>query len=68
MERIADPTDGRGRFFRFTKKGLGVIRIARAEEAKIDAEWTAHLGARRMRQLREALTMLREITDPYLHE
>jgi hypothetical protein len=28
----------------------------------------AHLGARRMRQLREALTMLREITDPYLHE
>jgi hypothetical protein len=27
--------------------------------------WTAHLGERRMRQLREALSLLREITDPY---
>ena len=29
------------------------------------AEWTEHLGQRRMRQLREALNLLREITDPY---
>jgi DNA-binding MarR family transcriptional regulator len=65
VERTADPTDGRGRLVRFTEKGLDVIRIAREEEAKITAEWTAHLGERRTRQLREALSMLREITDPY---
>jgi len=39
--------------------------IARQEEARIDSEWTAHLGRRRMGQLREALELLREITDPY---
>jgi DNA-binding MarR family transcriptional regulator len=65
VERTIDPTDGRGRLVRFTEKGLDFVRIAREEEAKITAEWTAHLGERRMRQLREALRMLREITDPY---
>jgi DNA-binding MarR family transcriptional regulator len=65
VERTIDPTDGRGRLVRFTDKGQDVIRIARREETKIDAQWTAHLGERRMRQLREALSLLREITDPY---
>ena len=65
VERTIDPTDGRGRLVRFTKKGLDVIRIAREEEDKITADWTAHLGERRMSHLREALSMLREITDPY---
>ncbi|WP_268893317.1 hypothetical protein [Nocardia terrae] len=35
--------------------------IARA----VQDEWAAHLGPRRMRNLREALAALREITDPY---
>jgi DNA-binding MarR family transcriptional regulator len=65
VERTIDPTDGRGRLVQFTEKGRDVIRIARKEETKIDAYWTAHLGERRMRQLREALSMLREIIDPY---
>jgi DNA-binding MarR family transcriptional regulator len=65
VERTVDPTDGRGRLVRFTKKGREVIKISRAEEARIDADWKAHLGERRMRQLREALSLLREITDPY---
>jgi DNA-binding MarR family transcriptional regulator len=65
VERTVDPTDGRGRLVRFTEKGLEVIKVARAEETRIDAEWRAHLGERRMRQLREALSLLREITDPY---
>ena len=66
VERTVDPTDGRGRLVRFTKKGREVIKISRAEEARIDADWKAHLGERRMRQLREALSLLREITDPYV--
>jgi hypothetical protein len=33
--------------------------------AEVEAEWTAHLGARRMDQLRQILADLREITDPW---
>ena len=65
VERVVDPTDARARLVRISKRGAEIIPIARAEEAKIEAEWTEHLGTRRMKQLREALTMLREITDPY---
>lgn len=65
VERTVDPTDARARLVRIGKLGEEVIRVARAEEAKIEAEWTQHLGTRRMKQLREALTILREITDPY---
>lgn len=65
VERIADPTDGRGRLVRFTRRGLKVIHAARAEEDKITAEWTRHLGERRMRQLNDACALLRDITDPY---
>lgn len=65
VERTVDPADGRARLVRIAARGAEVIPIARAEEARIEAEWAEHLGTRRMRQLREALTLLREITDPY---
>ena len=65
VERVPDPGDGRARLVRFSAKGEAVIPIARAEEERIENEWERHLGGRRMRDLRESLTMLREITDPY---
>jgi DNA-binding MarR family transcriptional regulator len=65
VERTVDPTDARARLVRIGRRGAEIIPIARAEEAKIEAEWTEHLGKRRMGQLREALNLLREITDPY---
>ena len=65
VERVVDPSDARARLVRIAPRGQGLIPIARQEEAQIDAEWTAHLGRRRMGQLREALELLREITDPY---
>jgi len=65
VERVVDPTDGRGRLVRLGPRGLQAIPVARAEEAAIEAEWTQHLGRRRMAQLHEALARLREITDPY---
>ena len=65
VERVPDPTDARARLVRIGPKGREVMPVVRAEEAAIEAEWTAHLGPRRMTQLREALTALREITDPY---
>jgi DNA-binding MarR family transcriptional regulator len=65
VERVVDPTDARSRLVRIAGRGRELLPIARAEEAKVEAEWASHLGERRMRQLREALTMLREICDPY---
>jgi DNA-binding MarR family transcriptional regulator len=65
VERVADPTDGRARLVRMTARAKSVIPYARAEEERIEEEWRARLGAERMQQLREALTDLRKITDPY---
>jgi DNA-binding MarR family transcriptional regulator len=65
VERVPDPSDGRARLVRMTARAEAVVPLARAEEDRIEAEWREHLGARRMQQLREALTALREITDPY---
>jgi DNA-binding MarR family transcriptional regulator len=65
VERVPDPSDGRARLVRLTPRAEAARPVARAEEARIEAEWEAHLGPERMHQLREALTALREITDPY---
>ncbi|MDF2093593.1 MarR family transcriptional regulator [Knoellia sp. 3-2P3] len=65
VERVPDPSDGRARLVRLTARAEAARPVARAEEARIEAEWEAHLGPERMHQLREALTALREITDPY---
>src|SRR6187200_608034 len=48
VERVIDPSDARARLVRIAPRGQGLIPIARHEEAQIDAEWTAHLGRRRM--------------------
>jgi DNA-binding MarR family transcriptional regulator len=64
LERVPDPDDGRARLILLTTKGWDIIPVARAEEQRIDAEWTAHLGARQMHQLRAALEKLRELIDP----
>ena len=65
VERVPDPSDGRARLVRMTPRAQAALPIARAEEDRIEAEWRAHLGAQRMDQLRQALTALRDITDPY---
>src|SRR3954470_19483192 len=65
VERVPDPSDGRARLVRMTARAESAVPIARAEEDRIEAEWRAHLGAERMEQLRQALTALRDITDPY---
>jgi DNA-binding MarR family transcriptional regulator len=65
VEREVDPKDARARLVRIAARGAEVIPIARAEEARIEAEWTEHLGEQRMAQMREALNLLRELTDPY---
>lgn len=65
VERVADPTDKRARLVRISARGMAAIPVAEAAVAAVETAWEAHLGKRRMAQLRDALTRLREITDPY---
>ena len=65
VERVPDPSDGRARLVRLTATADAVLPLARAEEERIEAEWREHLGPERMARLREDLTALRDITDPY---
>jgi DNA-binding MarR family transcriptional regulator len=65
VERVPDTSDARARLVRMTERGRSMVPLAGSIVAEVEAEWTEHVGQRRMRQLREILTMLREITDPY---
>jgi DNA-binding MarR family transcriptional regulator len=65
VARVPDPDDGRARLVTITDKGRDAVRVAAEAVAAVEEEWTAHLGARRMRQLRQTLAQLREITDPW---
>lgn len=67
VERVPDPSDGRARLIRLTARGRGGLPVAMAEEARIEADWQAVLGARRMRALRKALWDLALSADPQLH-
>lgn len=65
VQRTPDPSDARARLVRITARGAAAIPIGAKVIAEIEAEWSAHIGNRRMTHLRDALTRLREITDPY---
>ena len=65
-ERVPDPTDGRARLIRLTARGQSGLPHARAEEARIETEWEAQLGPRRMRALRKALWERALLADPEL--
>ncbi len=66
VERVPDPRDGRARLVRVAERGTAAVRASVPVVAQVEAQWTAHLGEARTAQLREALTALREITDPFL--
>lgn len=59
VERLPDPSDGRGRVLRLTVRGREASSVARRVFADLEAEWDRKLGTRRCRQLR---TMLRELS------
>ena len=66
VRRTPDPTDARARLVRVAERGLAAKPIADAAVAQVEQEWRAHLGERRWTALRDVLTRLRDITDPYL--
>jgi DNA-binding MarR family transcriptional regulator len=65
VERVPDPADGRARLVRLADRGTRTVQASRRLVAEVEAEWTAHLGTTQMAQLRDILTDLREITDPW---
>ncbi|HEY0636396.1 MAG TPA: MarR family transcriptional regulator [Pseudonocardiaceae bacterium] len=65
VRRTPDPADARARLVRIAERGAAAQLIAARVVAEVEGEWTRHLGVRRMTQVRDALTRLREITDPY---
>jgi DNA-binding MarR family transcriptional regulator len=65
VERTPDPRDGRARLVRVAPRGAAAVQASTSVVAEVEAQWTAYLGKTRTAQLREALTILREITDPY---
>jgi DNA-binding MarR family transcriptional regulator len=65
VERVPDPTDGRARLIRFTPKGRAAADRAREVVMGVEQTWNEYLGPELAAALRQALTKLREITDPY---
>jgi DNA-binding MarR family transcriptional regulator len=65
VERAPDPSDGRARLVHVAERGARSVEASARIVAEVEAEWTAHLGVGRMEQLREILTDLRELTDPW---
>ncbi|WP_433759162.1 MarR family winged helix-turn-helix transcriptional regulator [Nocardia sp. CA-135398] len=65
VRRVPDPSDGRARLVVLSERGVKMAAYANSIADRIEDEWARHLGAQRMRQLRDILARLREITDPY---
>jgi DNA-binding MarR family transcriptional regulator len=65
VERVPDPIDGRARLIRFTATGQDAADRAREVVMSVEQEWNDHLGPHLASALREALTSLRELVDPY---
>ena len=58
MTRQPDPRDGRAAIIVFTDLGWRLLRDSYNLKLEIETEYTAILGERRMKALREALKML----------
>jgi DNA-binding MarR family transcriptional regulator len=65
VERVPDPADGRARIIRFTPKGRNASERAREVVMRVEQDWNEHLGPELATALRQALSKLREKTDPY---
>jgi DNA-binding MarR family transcriptional regulator len=66
VTRVPDPSDGRARLVTITERGRELVSLSLPVVEEMEHAWARHLGPARTRQLREALTELRELTDPFL--
>lgn len=67
LMRVPDPGDGRAKLVCVTDKGRELLRVAQEASRRVEAQWSARLGARRLRELRrrllDAIDTL-ELNDP----
>ena len=68
VERVPDPTDRRASLVRIAARGRAAREAVLPALADAEARWLAHIGPERMAQLRETLTLLRQVADPYLKD
>jgi DNA-binding MarR family transcriptional regulator len=68
VTRVPDPADARARLVTVTAKGHSLVELGIPVIREIETAWEAELGHARMRQLKQALSALRTITDPYHQE
>ena len=65
VRRTPDPSDARARLVQITELGHQLVAWGASAVAEVEAQWEAHLGKARARQLRELLAELCAITDPF---
>lgn len=65
VTREADPSDGRARLVRIAPRGAEAVTASVRSFEAVEQEWAAHVGKRRMDELRRTLLALREVADPY---
>ncbi|MFI5898360.1 MarR family winged helix-turn-helix transcriptional regulator [Actinoplanes sp. NPDC051513] len=65
VKRVPDPRDARARLVQLTAKGHQLVAIGIPVIRGIEADWEERLGPAQMRQLKQLLASLREITDPF---
>jgi DNA-binding MarR family transcriptional regulator len=65
VHRTPDPRDARARLVTISVRGHQLVTISLSVVREVEGAWRAHLGPTRFHQLKEALTTLREITDPF---
>lgn len=58
VERVPDPSDGRGRIVRLTPRGREASAVAGQVFTDLETRWEDHLGQRAMAQLRQMLAEL----------
>ncbi len=65
VRRSPSPHDARVRLVSITDRGQELIALSQPVVSAIEATWTNHLGRARAAQLRQALTALAEVTNPF---
>jgi DNA-binding MarR family transcriptional regulator len=58
VERVADPADGRGKFVRYTARGLQALRDGDRIKREIEKRYERKIGAARLAVLMDALRAL----------
>jgi DNA-binding MarR family transcriptional regulator len=58
IERVADSEDGRGRYIRYTEKGLRALRDGDRIKREIEQDYRQRIGAERFDALMDALRLL----------